>query len=111
MKEQYIQTCLVQDDYISFKTECDCFAHDLHVTFEKDSEFGCISLSMEDKMYIEEDYRGGFFKGLCSRIKIACKILFKGYYEFDYEFCFKGKEHVDEFMKYMNEAYEEINKK
>lgn len=108
MKEQYIQTSLVTDDYISFKTECDCFAHDLHVTFEKNHEFNYISLSMEDKMFIEEQYNCGFFKGVWSRIKIACRILFKGYYEFNYEFCFKGQKHVDEFMKYMNEAYKEI---
>ena len=59
-------------------------------------------------MYIEEQYNCGFFKRLWSRIKIACKILFKGYHEFSYEFCFKGKDHVDEFMKYMNEAYKTI---
>lgn len=110
MEEKNVQTSLILSDYISFKTECDCFAHDLHVTFEKDSEFGCISLSMEDKMYIEEQYDCGFFKGIWNRFKIACKILFKGYHEFDYEFCFKGQKHVDEFMEYMNEAYREISK-
>ena len=108
MKEQYIQTCVVSNDYISFKSECDCFAHDLHVTFEKDPEFNDISLTMEDKIFIEEQYECGFFKRIWSRFKIACQILFKGYFEFDYGFCFKGKKHVDEFIKYMNDAYKEI---
>lgn len=108
MKEQNIETSLILDDFISFKTECDCYAHDLHVTFKKDPEYNDLSLSMSDKMFIEEQYNCGFFKGVWSRIKIACQILFKGYYEFDYEFCFKGEKHVDEFMKYMNDAYKEI---
>jgi hypothetical protein len=66
---------------------------------------------MEDKMYIEEQYDCGFFKGLLSRIKIALKILFTGSYSFDYEFAFKGQNHVDEFMEYMNNAYDGIKKK
>ena len=109
MKKQNVQTSLVQDDYISFKTECDCFAHDLKVTFEKDS-FGFYNLRMNDNIFFEEDFSGGTFKRIYSRIKLSLTVLFRGYIEFDYEFVFKGKEHVEEFLDYMNEAYKEIRK-
>ncbi len=108
MKEQFISTSLITKNFISFKTECSCFAHDLHVRFEKDDKINQTTLYMEDKMYIEEPYSSNIFKRLWWRIKIALKILFKGFYEFDYEFCFKGDKHVEEFMKYMNDAYEEM---
>lgn len=107
MKEQYIMTSYVTDDYISFKTECSCYAHDMHVTFNIDED-NLISLSLEDKMYIDEYYDFPFFKRIWYRIKTVCQILFKGYFDFDYQFVFKGKEHIDEFMKYMNTAYKEI---
>lgn len=110
VKKQYIITSLVTDDYISFKSECDCFAHDLHVIFEKD-KYGFIGLTMEDQMYLDEDYEACFLKRIWKRFKVAWQILTKGYFEFDYQFGFKGSEHVEEFLKYMNDSYEEIKKK
>ena len=109
MKEQYITTSLIMKDYISFKSECRCMDHDLRVTFEK-GVLNHVSLTFEDKIYIIEQYNISFLKRLWSRIKIVFKILFKGYCEFDYQFIFKDKNHVDEFMKYMNDSYDEIKK-
>lgn len=109
IKEQHLQTSCVADDFISFKSECDCFAHDLKIIFEKDKDFDFVSLSFEDTMYFDEYTNGGFFSRIWFRIKMAFQFLFKGYVEFDYEFVFKNKDHIDEFMKYMNNSYKKIN--
>ena len=99
------------DDYISFKTECACFDHDMYIRIEKEEPSDMLVMSISDKMYIDEIYTKNFIKRLFYRIKVALKILFLGYHEFDYEFVFKNKEHIEDFINYLNKAYNKYNHK
>lgn len=113
MEEFYIQTSEMQEDYISFKSECECKTHDLKITFEKDPLSKEISLYLKDTMHVNEiivySYNHkSFFKRLMNRFRVAFNILFKGYFSFDYEFMFKNEKHVEQFMNYMNKVYNKI---
>lgn len=97
-------------EYISFKTECDCFTHDLHVSIEKD-EFNFISLELRDNIYIQDITEShNPFVNFWKRIKIAWFVLIHGYYEIEYGFCFKGQEHFEDFVNYINKCKEKFSK-
>ena len=112
LKQTYIQTSVdnEKENYFSFKTECDCYAHDLSIILEKD--VNCISLTFYDKIYIGEYYDcGNWFKKLIFRIKCAFKCLFNDGFEIEHGFVFKGKEHLIQFQKYLNKRIDLILKK
>ena len=99
------------NDYIAFKIECDCLCHDLHVTLEKDKEFGCISLELRDDIYVENLTESkNPFVNFWERVKIAWSVLTKGYFETNYGFIFKNKEQLDDFVNYLNHCKEKFEK-
>ncbi len=107
--ESRIQLCLKDKDYYSFKTECSCFSHDLHVCFDN-NEYGT-NLTLNDQVYIDEEFcsNSNIFKKIFTRIKYACKCLFSGGFDIEYSFYFKDKQHVSEFVEYINRGYKIIN--
>lgn len=106
-KESLCQLSLKDKNFYSFKSECSCFSHDISVFFEKEENSEMVSLSFYDKVYLGENTDRPFW----SRIKAAFQILFKGYFEVEHGFIFKGKEHVDDFMQYMTNGYNTIYNK
>lgn len=113
LKQTYIQTSIdnEKENYFSFKTECDCYAHDLSIILEKEKDVNCISLTFYDKVYIGEDYDcENWFKKLIFRIKCAFKCLFHDGFEIEHGFIFKNKDHLIQFQKYLNERIDIILK-
>jgi len=113
LKQNYIQTSVDNENekFFSFKTECDCYAHDLSIILEKEKDVNCISLVFYDKVYIGEDYDcGNWFKKLIFRIKCAFSCLFNDGFEIEHGFIFKGKDHLIQFQKYLNERIDLILK-
>lgn len=104
-KESYCQLSLKDRNFYSFKSECSCYSHDIAVIFEKDED-NFITLSLYDKVYLGENEKHPIW----SRIKASLKLLFKGYFEVEHGFIFKGKEHVIDFMNYMNNGYNTVVK-
>ena len=97
-------------DYLDFKSECQCGAHDLHVTIERDAEGGFVSLGLYDGVYLVNQLEDApWYKRLWNRIRIACKVLFQGQCEIDYEFVFKNQEHIKEFVEFLNESLARLN--
>lgn len=96
-------------DYLDFKSECQCGAHDLHITLERDSEGGFVSLGLYDACYLVTGLEGApWYVRLWKRLKIAYNVLFKGQCEIDYEFVFKNQEHVREVVEFLSESYKKM---
>lgn len=97
-------------DYLDFKSECQCGAHDLHVTIERDAEGGFVSLGFYDGVYLVNQLEDApWYKRLWKRLRIAYKVLFHGQCEIEYEFVFKNREHVNEFVDFLNNSLAKMN--
>lgn len=107
----YIQKGTEMENYISFKTECGCFAHDLSVHFERNEKDKNIELVLYDQVYFEEqcDQSCSLFKRFLSRLKLAWKCLFDGYFQVEHGFVFKNNDHVKQFIDYINHCYDKFN--
>lgn len=111
MKSNFIQTSIDDktNNFFSFKTECDCCAHDLSVIIDKDETL--IEMTLYDKVYIGEDYiTRNWFRKLMFKFKCAFKCLFCDGFEIEHGFIFKGRDHLKQFQKYMNERIDFILK-
>lgn len=94
---------------VFYRIACDCGSneHDLHIEFEKDPEIPeMIFLNFYKKLewssYWGDDDK--WYKNLRNRIKGALKILFKGYIEVEESFILGGEEHIDSFIKALEEG-------
>jgi hypothetical protein len=118
MKENYVQTCLSKNDkssgdkYYSFKSECGCYSHDIHVSLEKIVKTNFIEMTISDKVYIGEYITNkNWFNKFLFRLKCAYKCLFKDGFEVEHDFVFKNEEHLKQFQQYFNERANNIQKK
>ena len=109
MKDSYFQTSLKLNDYISFKTECDCYTHDLTVILEKfEYDNSQIQLSLYDDIYVGENIMDSWIKRMLFRIKTAWKCLTGKGISMEYGFIFKNKEHIEQFLAYLNQSYQNL---
>jgi len=90
------------DNYISFKMECGCFNHDLHISLEKNENM--LEMTFEDDVYIDEDEHGTKLQRFFKRIKRAAEYMFTGHTRIEHSFVFKGNEQFNDFMEYLQQC-------
>jgi len=95
-------------DSITFRIACDCGdpEHDTTIDFEKDKDlptmyFMTISKNMAWSCYWKNN---NWFDAQWRKLKAIFKLFFTGYIELGDDFIIKGEEHIDSFIKALEEG-------
>ncbi len=90
-----------------YRVGCACSGEtcDSTIIFEFDEDFGLIDINFYKTIIWNEYWNNKWFhQRWWARIKVACKVLFKGYIELEGNFMIEEKEHLDEFIKALQEG-------
>ena len=90
-----------------YRVGCACSGEtcDSIIAFEFDEDFGHIDINFYKTIIWNEYWNNKWFwERWWSRIKVACKVLFKGYIELEGNFMIEEKEHLDEFVNALQEG-------
>lgn len=104
MRESNLEILHNSDDLKIFKTTCQCTSedHTIDVIVEKLSKtdtFPMATLMFKSLIYP---------KTIWERIKVACCVLFKGYYDSEEEFIFRDETHLMHFSSALYQAIKEV---
>lgn len=99
-------------DAVYYSVSCDCGDPEHIITIEicKDTpQF--LDLNMYAKV-VTSVYWGSdnWFKRLMKRIKISTTVLFKGWIELEETFLLRGEDHINSFIKALEEGKSKLNK-
>ena len=99
-------------DAVYYRVACSCGSdeHDVTLELEKDSVFEDLTLTFYKKIYYTSHWKPNFFSRLWIRIKGVIKLLFTGYIELESDFILQGEEHIDSFIKALEEGKHLIKK-
>ena len=97
------------EDSIYYRIACSCGSddHDMTIEFEHDKKFPSMLFVNMYKKLAWSSYWGmdnTWYKNIWKRITGAAKMLFKGYIEVEESFILKGEDHVDSFIKALEEG-------
>ena len=136
MQRSDIEITMDDNDFIMFKTTCNCSSddHNLTVIVEKD-EPGNPMFTLYFKTNWNDGWNNSYPHGwdknekilrrlkryafdipryyvikIWQRVKVASKILFTGWFDVDDEFMFRNPEHATNFRKTLEEAIEQVEK-
>ena len=107
-----IETERDDEDFIMFKTTCDCSSNDHSVgviveTLGKDDKRPLVSLYF--KCGRRDHYiNTNIFQRIFRRISDSLKILFTGYLDLDEEFIFRDTKHLRDFRNTLEEAIKQV---
>jgi len=96
------------ENSITFRLACDCtdHDHDTTITFERDKKVEGMYFIYFHKMMVWSCYWGHnkWFPRQWRKIKALLKLLFTGYIEIDEEIVLRGEEHINSFIKALEEG-------
>jgi len=98
------------EDDVYYRAACSCgnSEHDVTIEFEKDED-GDINLFFHKKVcYTSRWTANNIFSDFWLRLKGALKLLFTGYIELEESFMLEKGEHIDSFIKALEEGREEL---
>lgn len=112
MKRSNIEVQRDMNDFIMFKTMCECCSsdHTMTVVVEKWGSYDSLQMvSIYYKCaYSDFGASGSFFEKVMRRIKTAVKILFAGYAETQGDFIFRDRENLQDFTATLEEAARQV---
>ena len=101
------------DNSIFYRVACSCGddEHDLTIEFERDPKCPDMIFLNFYKDLAWSSYWGdtNFFSRLWRKLKTSLRILFVGYIEIEESFIIEGENHIDSFIKALEEGKEYIN--
>ena len=122
MEKRNIEVIYDSDDFVEFRTTCQCCSDDHELTVivevedwnkkDKNSPSRPMVLLCFKCGRFEDPVHDNFFKRLWKRIKDACKILFTGYLDLEGDFIFRDDEtnHLRDFRSALGEAITQVEK-
>jgi hypothetical protein len=102
------------EDAVYYRVACSCGSddHDLTIEFERDPELPDMLFLNFYKDLAWSSYWGdsNFFNRIWKRFKASLRIFFVGYIEVEESFIIQGEEHIDSFIKALEEGKQFIKK-
>jgi len=102
------------NDAVFYRAACSCGSddHDLAIEFERDPKIPDMIFLNFYKDLAWSSYWGdtNFFSRMWRRLKTSLRILFMGYIEVEESFILQGEEHIDSFIKALEEGKQFIKK-
>lgn len=94
--------------YVIFRTTCDCGMDNHSIKVIVDEKHGTPIVSMFYECGWRDGWKLRWWKVLMERLKAASSILFKGRLCLDEEFIFRSGEHLEDFLKTLKQAVEQV---
>lgn len=97
-----------RDDNVTFVTNCYCMDSEHRILvdigfYDYGTENEMIEMDIYKNLFIIPEYASHewyyFYKRIWFRLKLAFKILFKGYVKLDGHFNFRSQQHIENFIK------------
>lgn len=112
MKESNIEMERDHDHFVMFKTTCDCGSnrHAVRVIVD-DMDNECLMASLYYECGWADHWNDPWWKKMWRRIRDASRILFKGELFLDEEFIFRSDGHLQDFLRTLQDAVEQIAEK
>lgn len=108
MIEKNVMKVAEYKDSITFRIACDCgdSEHDVTIDFEKDEELPEMYFMTIYKTMAWSCYWGNhnWFYAQWKKLKAIFKLLFTGYIELGDDFIIRGEEHINSFIKALEEG-------
>ncbi len=108
MKRSNIEITRDNDDWVMFKTTCECGLPDHSLSVIVQRPCGNEPLASLFFECIRTDSEEGFFKKIRARIADACHILFTGFLKVDEEFLFRDRAHLEDLLAALRDAADQV---
>lgn len=94
--------------YVIFRTTCDCGVENHSIKVIVDEELGIPLATLFYECGWRDEWKAKWWEKLWRRLKCACSLLFKGQLYLDEEFIFRSGEHLEDFLKALEQASEQV---
>lgn len=101
------------NDAIFYRIACACgdSDHDFMLWLEYDKEIDDITLMIEKKLYWKDYFSTcSWYEKAWKRLRDGIRLIFGGYLEMTSDILFMDKEHIDEFIKALEEGRNKIQR-